>query len=131
MKVIMLQQWDAWVIRLERPGRQTVFYETEAVWNVAAARATIFRDYEAAHAGTARMRRRIAQDGEILDVVPLAGAILAAALSDQSAIIGIDAGARRRPAVGCLWRGCAPVGDRPREGGGAFEDHIDRRLMGS
>jgi len=79
VKLIVLKERDAWVIRWSRLGRPRLYFESLSTWNARAAAATIFRDYDAAEAEMARIwRTSLLNAGEYLDVVPLAGAFTAA-----------------------------------------------------
>ncbi|ACF00823.1 hypothetical protein IP86_02755 [Rhodopseudomonas sp. AAP120] len=75
MRVVVLKEEDAWVIRSTRPGAEPLYLEAPWSWNHAAA-AVIFRTYESAQRQLAVIPKS-AHRGAVLDVVPLAGAMIA------------------------------------------------------
>lgn len=75
MRVVVLKEEDAWVIRLQRPGVDPLYLEAPWSWNQAVA-AVIFRTYESAQRQLSVIPKS-ARRGAIVDVVPLAGAMIA------------------------------------------------------
>ena len=75
MRVVVLKEEDAWVIRSTRPGAEPVYLEAPWSWSHAAS-AVIYRTYEAAQRQLAVIPKS-ARRGAVLDVVPLAGAMIA------------------------------------------------------
>lgn len=76
MPKITLDAENAWIIRSTRPGGAVYYYEAQNVWNKSPAHATIYRSEDAAHCDRCNMVKSVGRmKGELLDVVPLYGAL--------------------------------------------------------
>lgn len=76
-KITMLAE-HCWIIRSQRPGDVPRYYEAMNIWNKSPAHATIYHSELAAHNDRCNFAKFMGRTkGEIIDVVPLYGALIA------------------------------------------------------
>lgn len=76
-KITLLAE-HCWIIRSERPGHVPRYYEAMNIWNGSPAHATIYHSELAAHNDRCNYVKFVGRaKGEVIDVVPLYGALIA------------------------------------------------------